>query len=144
MANPIISAREFDYLFDNGMDTTPFDDCSQTVNDSRFASQECVTWHIPRWLQVSLSTEAETRGMALEALVSTWLGDRLKEERNREAQTMVSIALRDSERMNRWIDNRVSEVREKEETAFAHAQKTLTPQDVAPLLPLQETGQKRA
>lgn len=144
MTEPLLSAKEFDYLFDNGMDTTPFTDSSLIQDDSRFTSMQHVDFAMRRWLWIDLSVEAESRGLTLDALMESWLGDRLKEERNREAQTMVSIALEDPERMQQWIDARVSEVRETEESAFAHAQETLTPQDIAPLLPKEQSGQQHA
>ena len=144
MTAPMLSAKEFDYLFDNGMDTTAFTDSSLIQDDSRFTSTQHVDFAMQRWLWIDLSVEAESRGVTLDALMESWLGDRLKEERNRKAQTMVSIALRDPERMQRWIDARVAEVRQDEEEAFAHAQKTLTPQDIAPLLSKEQQGQQHA
>lgn len=147
MTEPIMSVQEFDYLVDNGMDSTAFFDWTDIRDaDDRVISKQkrSVEWGASLGLYIALSGEAESRGVTLDTLMESWLGDRLKEEYDREAQTKVCIALRDPERMQQWIDARVAEVRQDEEAAFARAQETLTPQDIAPLLSKEQPGQQRA
>ncbi|MCM0605395.1 MAG: hypothetical protein KA715_04835 [Xanthomonadaceae bacterium] len=71
-----ITAEEFDKIFDEGGDITPYVDFSQGVRK--------VNIDLPIWAIKELDKEALRRGIARQALMKTWLIDKidsLKEKR---------------------------------------------------------------
>jgi hypothetical protein len=70
-----ISAEEFDRLFDEGADITPYLDMSSARRPGREPKR--VNVDFPGWMVDRLDAEAKRRGVTRQALIKMWLADRL-------------------------------------------------------------------
>jgi hypothetical protein len=70
-----ISTEEFDRLFDEGEDITPYLDMSSARRPGQEAKR--VNVDFPQWMVARLDAEARRRGVTRQALIKMWLADRL-------------------------------------------------------------------
>ena len=74
-----ISTEEFDRLFDEGEDITPYLDMSSLRRPGLEAKR--VNVDFPQWMVARLDAEAKRRGVTRQALIKMWLADRLDQAR---------------------------------------------------------------
>lgn len=69
--------EEFDKIFDDGLeDITPHVDMSKACRPGREVRR--VNVDFPLWMVQLLDAEAEHLGIARQAVIKTWIGDRLR------------------------------------------------------------------
>lgn len=74
-----IKAEEFDALFDAGKDITPYLDLSTATVIRR------VNVDFPQWMLDLLDREATKLNVSRQAVIKTWIGDRLSSQRHKSA-----------------------------------------------------------
>ena len=70
-----IEASEFDRLFDEGVDLTPYLDLSSIRRPGLETRR--VNVDFPRWVIAALDREAQRRGVTRQSLIKVWLVERL-------------------------------------------------------------------
>ncbi len=70
-----ISAEEFDRRFDSGEDMGDYVDWRSTKRPGLEAKR--VNVDFPQWMIAGLDREAKRRGITRQALIKTWLADKL-------------------------------------------------------------------
>ena len=70
-----ITAEEFDRIFDEGGDVMPYLDL-ENIRQPGLESKR-MNLDLPTWMMDALSREAARLGIARQALVKTWLAERL-------------------------------------------------------------------
>ena len=70
-----ITAEEFDRIFDEGGDVMPYLDL-ENIRQPGLESKR-MNLDLPAWMMGALSREAARLGIARQALVKTWLAERL-------------------------------------------------------------------
>lgn len=70
-----ITAEEFDRIFDEGGDVMPFLDL-ENIRQPGLETKR-MNLDLPAWMMGALSREAARLGIARQALVKTWLAERL-------------------------------------------------------------------
>lgn len=71
-----ITAKEFDRRFDAGEDVSEFFDLSRATRPGHVKSR--VNVDFPRWMIQRLDLAASRAGIARQALIKSWLAERLK------------------------------------------------------------------
>ena len=72
-----MKAEEFDKIFDDGLeDITPYVDMSKARRPGRDVQR--VNVDFPLWMVELLDAEAEHLGIARQAVIKTWIADRLR------------------------------------------------------------------
>lgn len=72
-----MKAEEFDKIFDDALeDITPYVDMSKACRPGREVRR--VNVDFPLWMVQLLDAEAEHLGIARQAVIKTWIADRLK------------------------------------------------------------------
>jgi len=70
-----IGAEEFDRRFDDGEDMGDYIDWSSAKRPGE--DMKRVNVDVPEWMVTRLDAEAKRRGITRQALIETWLADRL-------------------------------------------------------------------
>jgi len=73
-----ISAEEFDKIFDEGGDITPFLDMASIRRPG--LEQRRVNVDLPTWIISSLDHEARKIGVTRQSIIKVWLSERIKKE----------------------------------------------------------------
>jgi hypothetical protein len=73
-----ISTAELDRLFDEGHDITKYLDLSKAKRPGRDPKR--VNVDFPQWMVYRLDWEARRLGITRQAVIKTWIGDRIKKE----------------------------------------------------------------
>lgn len=77
-----MKAEEFDKIFDDGLeDITPYVDMSKARRPGRDVQR--VNVDFPLWMVELLDAEAEHLGIARQAVIKTWIADRLRANADR-------------------------------------------------------------
>ncbi len=71
-----MKAKEFDKLFDNGEDVTEYLDLSKAERPNLKIKR--VNVDFPQWMIESLDSEAKRTGVSRQAIIKTWISDRLE------------------------------------------------------------------
>jgi hypothetical protein len=71
-----MKAKEFDKLFDNGEDVTEYLDLSKAERPN--LKMKRVNVDFPQWMIESLDSEAKRIGVSRQAIIKTWISDRLE------------------------------------------------------------------
>lgn len=71
-----MKAKEFDKLFDNGEDVTEYLDLSKAERPNLKIKR--VNVDFPQWMIESLDSEAKRIGVSRQAIIKTWISDRLE------------------------------------------------------------------
>jgi len=74
-----MKSEEFDRRFDDGEDMTPYLDMSTVSRPG--LEPEHIDLEFPSWVVSALDFEASKLGLNRQALITVWLTDRLKRER---------------------------------------------------------------
>lgn len=80
-----ISATEFDRLFDDGEDIWDYLDQSKVRRPN--LEPKRVNVDFPLWMVKRLDAESNRLGVTRQSLIKTWIGDRLKQEEDRQKET---------------------------------------------------------
>ena len=75
MADDRLPADELDRKFDDGEDITPYLDFSKTRRPGRDVRR--VNVDFPSWMVEELDRESTRLGVTRQAVIKTWIGDRL-------------------------------------------------------------------
>lgn len=90
-----VSAEEFERLFDEGADLTPY------LDESTFCRPgyppKRISVDMPRDVVAMLDRRAKRMGITRQALIKTWLFDRLMEENDRERKQLWAAGKLDDE-----------------------------------------------
>lgn len=73
-----ISAEEFDRLFDEGGDISPYVDWSKGRRPNLEIKR--VNVDLPQWMINALDREAERLGITRQSVIKTWLGEKIAEK----------------------------------------------------------------
>ena len=73
-----ISAKEFDRLFDEGGDMTPYIDFSKTTRPG--LEQKRVNVDFPQWVIDALDVHASRMGVTRQSVIKVWITERLNQE----------------------------------------------------------------
>jgi hypothetical protein len=76
MVEDRIPAEELDRRFDDGEDMTPYLDLKSIRRPGREVKR--VNVDFPFWMVVALDKEATRLGVTRQAVIKTWIGDRLE------------------------------------------------------------------
>ena len=79
-----ITAKEFDRLFEEGGDMTPYLDLSKTTRPG--LEQKRVNVDFPQWVIDALDRHASHMGVTRQSVIKVWIAERL----NQEAQDQKS------------------------------------------------------
>jgi len=71
-----MKAKEFDKLFDNGEDVTEYLELSKAERPN--LKMKRVNVDFPQWMIESLDHEAKRIGVSRQAIIKTWISDRLE------------------------------------------------------------------
>jgi len=82
MKQKSISATEFDQLFDEGGDVWDYLDHSRVRRPN--LEPKRVNVDFPLWMVKRLDSESNRLGVTRQSLIKTWIGDRLKQEEDRQ------------------------------------------------------------
>jgi hypothetical protein len=76
-----ITAKEFDEKFDNGEDISEYLDFSksESISDFMVKKNKRVNIDFPKWMVRSLDAEAEHIGVSRQAIIKTWLAEKLNQ-----------------------------------------------------------------
>ena len=74
-----MKAEELDKKFDNGEDVLEFFDLSTLRHPG--LETKCVNVDFPQWMVDSLDKEAKRLGVSLQAVIKTWIAERLDTNR---------------------------------------------------------------
>ncbi len=74
-----IKAAEFDRLFEEGVDMTPYLDLSTAHRPN--LEQRRVNVDFPKWVIDSLDREAAHLGVTRQSIIKVWIAERLKAEK---------------------------------------------------------------
>jgi hypothetical protein len=77
MKRKSISAEEFDRLFDEGGDISPYIDWSKARRPNLEIRR--VNVDLPEWMIGALDAEARQRGITRQAMIKTWIFDKIRE-----------------------------------------------------------------
>ena len=78
MKRKSISAEEFDRLFDEGGDISPYVDWSKARRPNLETRR--VNVDLPEWMIAALDAEARQRGITRQAVIKTWIFDKIREQ----------------------------------------------------------------
>ncbi|MFO0987086.1 MAG: CopG family antitoxin [Alphaproteobacteria bacterium] len=78
-----ISAEEFDRLFDEGGDISPYLDLSKARRPNLEIKR--VNVDLPRWMINAFDREAERLGVTRQSVIKTWLAEKIEERRAKVA-----------------------------------------------------------
>jgi hypothetical protein len=73
-----ITTEEFDRRFDAGEDVSDYIDWSKARRPNK---RRRVNVDLPEWMIASLDREADHLGISRQAVIKTWLAERLKNDR---------------------------------------------------------------
>ncbi len=85
MKQKSISATEFDRIFDEVEDIWDYLDHSKIRRPN--LEPKRVNVDFPLWMVKRLDSESNRLGVTRQSLIKTWIGDRLKEEEDRQRET---------------------------------------------------------
>jgi hypothetical protein len=75
-----MKAEEFDSAFDEGEDITGYLDAARAKRPGQ--EQKRVSVDFPVWMIRMLDKEARRLGVPRQAIIKTWIGDRLREDKD--------------------------------------------------------------
>lgn len=90
MKRKSISAEEFDRLFDEGGDISPYVDWSKARRPNLEIKR--VNVDLPQWMINALDREAERLGVTRQSVIKTWIDEKIAEKAARPAP--VASAMR--------------------------------------------------
>lgn len=89
-----ISAEEFDRIFDQGGDISPYVDWSKGRRPNLEIKR--VNVDLPQWMIGALDREAERLGISRQAVVKTWLGEKIEAQDARHRSTAAARSTKQS------------------------------------------------
>jgi hypothetical protein len=104
---PRISAEEFDRMFDEGEDVTPYLDFDSAIRINQ--PQQRVNVDFPTWMVLALDREASRLGVTRQSVIKTWIGERLEATNERRVQTESERVALVRERQARYGSKPASE-----------------------------------
>ncbi len=95
-----ISAAEFDRLFDEGGDISPYVDWSKGRRPNLEIKR--VNVDLPRWMITALDGEAERLGITRQSVIKTWIGEMIDARRAPPASAGSSKSRKVAETQRRY------------------------------------------
>lgn len=87
-----ISAEEFDRLFDEGGDISPYVDWSKARRPNLEIKR--VNVDLPRWMINAFDREAERLGVTRQSVIKTWLAEKIEERQAKAAASATEAPAR--------------------------------------------------
>nr|WP_236029459.1 MULTISPECIES: antitoxin [Bifidobacterium] len=82
-----IAGEQLDEMFDNGEDVLDYFDMDHAVVEHHPPLEKRVTFTMPAWMVSELDKEASELAISRNAVVNTWIAERLRRDRRRVDST---------------------------------------------------------
>jgi len=100
MKSKTISAEEFDRLFDEGGDVSPYVDRSKARRIQPTIRR--VNVDFPYWMVHALDDEAERLGITRQSVIKTWIGEKIEARRGQPIATGAAKRRKVAETQRRY------------------------------------------